>query len=340
MKKGLPFLVLVLGIAALFVLNFYSRYQNSTLKEKLTLISVRSRVEMSVLFGGDVMLGRGVESLMNEHGELYPFAHLAPLFHSAGAVIVNLEGTISEKHVPTPSFAMKFSFPGSVPSLLHRVGITHVGLANNHSFDYGEDGFSHTKKVLAAAGVVSFGHPISLKSAETSAELTAPPLTLLGFNATYPSFSLTGAKAALSVANLERPRIVFIHWGEEYTGHSSLSQETIAHALIDAGADMIIGHHPHVVQEIERYKGKLIFYSLGNLIFDQYFRRDVQEGYLIQLLLKNGTYSVELLPYRSRRSMPAFLDGEEKATFLDSLSKKSDAALIEMIRRGSIALDQ
>jgi poly-gamma-glutamate synthesis protein (capsule biosynthesis protein) len=111
--------------------------------------------------------------------------------------------------------------------------------------------------------------------------------------------------------------IVFVHWGEEYRTVHTDAQELLAHVLIDSGADAIIGHHPHVVEDVDEYRGKPIFYSLGNFIFDQYWGPEVEEGYAVRVTLKKRSVTYELLPYiMKERSAPEFIDGEEHTTFL------------------------
>jgi len=91
---------------------------------------------------------------------------------------------------------------------------------------------------------------------------------------------------------------VNIHWGEEYDQNADKIQQAIAHQLIDAGADAIVGHHPHVVQEVETYKGKPIFYSLGNFVFDQYFLDEAQEGLAVSLDILGDKINYSLYPLR------------------------------------------
>lgn len=99
---------------------------------------------------------------------------------------------------------------------------------------------------------------------------------------------------------------------------------------------MIIGHHPHVVQEIEEYNGKYIFYSLGNFIFDQYFSKDTQEGLLVQVTLEDEKLSYTLLPVKSVRSQPMLMEGEEKQAFLDALAKRSSKTILQHVATGKL----
>ena len=119
--------------------------------------------------------------------------------------------------------------------------------------------------------------------------------------------------------------IVTPHWGEEYQYlKSNKRQQKLAHAMIDAGADIIIGHHPHVVQEMEIYNGKPIFYSLGNFIFDQYFSPETQIGLAVGLVLsENGKQSIFVFPLQSTQSQVKLMSGEALNNFFTQFTAKS-----------------
>jgi poly-gamma-glutamate synthesis protein (capsule biosynthesis protein) len=119
---------------------------------------------------------------------------------------------------------------------------------------------------------------------------------------------------------------VYVHWGDEYTRAPRETDRALAHALIDFGADAIVGHHSHVIGALELYKGVPIFYSLGNLIFDQYFSPDVQEGILVELTLQEDRYVFEVIPYEtySVRSQPNVLLGEARSRVLNTLAGETE----------------
>ncbi|NTU99490.1 CapA family protein, partial [Candidatus Falkowbacteria bacterium] len=131
--------------------------------------------------------------------------------------------------------------------------------------------------------------------------------------------------------------VVNIHWGVEYKHDFSKKQQTVGHALIDAGADAIIGHHPHVTQGIEVYNNKPIFYSLGNFIFDQYFSKDTQEGFAVGLFVGNGTTTAHLFPLKEKKAIPELMKGREKEQFLFRLGEWSIGdALKKQVNSGVI----
>jgi poly-gamma-glutamate synthesis protein (capsule biosynthesis protein) len=110
--------------------------------------------------------------------------------------------------------------------------------------------------------------------------------------------------------------------------------------LIDAKVDLVIAHHPHVVQEIEQYKNKLIFYSLGNFIFDQYFSKDVEESLAVRMTLSNDDAQFELIPIKGNHSQPIPMNEAEKQVFLKTLSARSTPALKAAIESGKIIISR
>jgi poly-gamma-glutamate synthesis protein (capsule biosynthesis protein) len=284
----------------------------------------------TILFVGDVMLGRNVELLMNIHGDGYPFAHTPSIFAGADEVIANLEGPITIPHTRTPGGAFGFTFDKRVAPLIKSEGIGIVTLGNNHTHDYGAAGYSTTVQVLDTAGVQYAGNPFSLDQQyvlhTTIKEL---PITLISFNFTNPSFDQAGALALVESEAQSRSDflIVAVHGGTEYELHSTRAQQDFYRKIIDAGADVLIGHHPHVVEEIESYKGKLIFYSLGNFIFDQYFSTDVEQGLAVKMAIGPSTIEYSLSPIAGNHSEPRLMASTTGAAFLQKLANKSSAQL-------------
>jgi len=121
--------------------------------------------------------------------------------------------------------------------------------------------------------------------------------------------------------------IISIHWGEEYK-------------IIEAGADLMIGHHPHVVQNIEKYQGKLIFYSLGNFIFDQYFSPDTQQGLAVGLEIYPDRLVCQLFPIQINLSQPVLMEWDTASEFLIQLANCSDVNLVDEIESGIIKIER
>ena len=290
---------------------------------------------ISLLFFGDIMLGRNVEGLTNKHGDDYPFAKITDLIQSVDLAFANLEGPIVHEHTQTPTGSFVFSFKETTGAVLAAAGFDGVSLANNHTLNQGDDGFAETEVNLDAAGVLHVGHPIDMsQDYVVHTVVNGLPLTLVGFNMTFAYDDPDAAVATIAklAGQSDEQIIVMMHWGDEYQPHSNAAQENLAHRLIDAGADLIIGAHPHVVQEVERYNDKLIFYSLGNFIFDQYFSVPTQQELAVGIeMTDDGVQSATLYPIESVLSQPALMDELERSQFLQAIAERSDSGLSEMI---------
>lgn len=294
----------------------------------------------SVFFVGDIMLARDVEKRLSEQSEDYAFGELAFL-KAAAAVFGNFEASVPEVHEPTPNMVMKFSVPSSLLSILKTGGITHLSLANNHALDYGAVGYENTVSELQALGFKTFGHPVTVdKDSVTYVEAEDKRLAIIGINTTFGDVSETWKEVITEASNQSDLQVIFIHWGVEYELTHHESQELLAHQLVDWGADLVVGHHPHVVQDIELYRDRLIFYSLGNFIFDQYWNDDVSEGLVLELSVADGEAYVSLLPVESRttRVRPRLMSASEQSAFLKELAARSSKELKADIARGQITL--
>jgi poly-gamma-glutamate synthesis protein (capsule biosynthesis protein) len=232
---------------------------------------------------GDVCLANGVERAMASRGRGYPFAALKTTIRGADIAFCNLEcclGTSGRKIPKT------YSFRGHKRGALalKEAGFDIACLANNHSLDYDKPALSETLKLLIEQGLkpVGAGNTLSEAHSLRITNVKGMKVGFLAYLGLFPSVvPLNQGEPGVAMADLDAIRrdvrsarkkvdslIVSMHAGIEYTFKHSVRQQQIAHAAIDAGADMVIGHHPHVVQDTEVYKGKPIFYSLGNFIFD------------------------------------------------------------------------
>lgn len=291
---------------------------------------------VSILAVGDMMLGRNVENLMKKNDADYPFSGVKPFFETFDFVFANLEGPIPKKHRPTPSGSTQFSFVKETGETLKRNGVDIVSLANNHTFDYGKENFENTRLTLSEAGLLNVGSQRSTdKMYVVTTTIRSEPVAFVALNDVFGILDLKSAlQTVQTFATDDSFLFVSIHWGDEYKVVGNKRQASIARQLIDAGADTVIGHHPHVVQHIEMYKNKPIFYSLGNFIFDQYFSKNTQEGLAISLNLKDDIVTYTLHPVEIPKSQPAFMEGEKKEKFLQALAERSQKALKEDIKKG------
>lgn len=219
---------------------------------------------------------------------------LSQTFKEADISFANLESALIEddETVNSSSFAGSTLFAQT----LKNIEIDIVSIANNHILEQGLKGFTSTQQALTNAGILYVGVFNDYKSNIVVIEKNNLKFGFAAFNAIkdIPNNKL---HADLELKNVRRSldemhsknidyKLLSFHWGNEYIHIPSPDQIQLAHAAIDYGADVIIGHHPHVVQPIERYKKGLIIYSLGNFIFDFLFSRDFKTGMKVDLIFK------------------------------------------------------
>lgn len=294
-----------------------------------------------VLLAGDIMLDRGVEYLMNKNSVYYPFEKISQALMGADIVMGNLEGPIVSNPPYFPDDSLEFAFSPEAINGLVFSNFNLLSLANNHTLNMNNAGLEETKEFLQEAGIDFVGHPVSC---DKSFFYQENDLIFLAFNKTF-SFNcsddeIAGTIEEVKSLNPEGFIIVIIHWGEEYQPVSSISQKKTAYKIIEAGANLIVGSHPHVVQEIEEYKGKLIFYSLGNFIFDQYFSKETQQGLILGLEIYPQNIVYKLLPIESYLSQPFLMEQKEKEEFLQELALRSHPQLAGQIASGMIEIER
>lgn len=279
---------------------------------------------LNLLFFGDLMLDRHIgEKLAGRHLD-YLLGNLASstpnFFGGYDLISANLEGavTVEGAHY-SPTMIYDFAFKPERVGELKKYGFNFFNLANNHIFDQGERGLAETRKELDNLGLDYSGASdatINEKSVKII-ERSGKKIALVGLSMVYRDFDLAAAAKLISeTRKISDWVIVNIHWGTEYQHQFNKHQQNIGHTLIDAGADFIIGHHPHVVQGLEIYKGKPIFYSLGNFVFDQYFSSDTQQGLAVDLKLTDDKISVTLFPLQAKSAVVSLMTDPDKNAFL------------------------
>lgn len=266
---------------------------------------VAAQSPVTILFGGDMQFDRYIRSVTGKRGGAFIFDGLRSEFQQADLVVANLEGpitdsvSVSETSVEGSRDNYVFTFPPETAALLKAENVSLVNIGNNHVLNFKEDGVRQTKEYLRAVGVGYFGSPLSGDDRTAIREINGTKIAFVNYN----EFVWKGGEKASADIALVKERadfvVVYTHWGKEYVA-ASPEMKTLAHEFIDAGADLIIGSHPHVVQEREEYKGKSIYYSLGNLIFDQYFRPETQAGLVVRAVFDPMTQDIILseLPVR------------------------------------------
>lgn len=279
---------------------------------------------LSILFTGDVMLDRGVRSQIVKHGVEWLFSDVTGRFLSADAVVINLECPITD--VVTP-LNKQFVFRADVgwTKVLRSVGITHAALANNHSNDQGYQGFASTVQCLRAEGIVPLGFGTDSVQRMEPVMIGRGGLKVAVFNAVLLNLenwvnpqedvlapnicdapSLARAIRHYRSLHPDIRIVASLHWGVEYTTLPVFTQRRTAVLLADAGADVIIGHHPHVRQPIERIGHTTVCYSLGNFVFDQR-RPDGNESILAEIVVKPDTLLLRSYDVNIRQCRPSII---------------------------------
>ena len=240
-----------------------------------------------VLFGGDMQFDRYIRSVSRKMGGAFIFDGLRSEFQNVDLVVANLEGpitgnpSVSETSLEGSRENYIFTFPIEVADTLKKENVRLVNIGNNHILNFKEDGVQQTKEYLETAGVGFFGSPLLGDVRYVIREVNRIKIAFVNYN----EFVWQGKEKVfedIAVAkDLADFTVVYTHWGKEYVS-ATPEMKALGHAFIDAGADLVIGSHPHVVQESEEYQGKRIYYSLGNLIFDQYFRPETQKGLVVR----------------------------------------------------------
>ncbi|MFH0928478.1 MAG: CapA family protein [bacterium] len=252
-----------------------------------------------LLFLGDIMLDRDIAKLLEKTslGDWVKNWRTPEELSEYDLVVANLEGPFTETRIKTSkTIAFRFD-PELLTDLKAALSLDAVSIANNHTLDMGQEGLKNSKNYLEAAAIKYFGLSDGVSDDSVQTFLIGDQkITLIGFNDTFPKPSED--ELVKKIEGLKEPGtvIVFIHWGVEYKTVHSQAQEKLAEKLIDAGADLIVGSHPHVVQDVGEYQEKTIVYSLGNFIFDQFFSKATMRGAALEVTFLGGEYQTKTIP--------------------------------------------
>jgi poly-gamma-glutamate synthesis protein (capsule biosynthesis protein) len=244
------------------------------------------KTDIQILFTGDLMFDRGIRHYAKKAGSNeFIFQKIRPLLLNQDLVISNLEGPITDN--PSKSSGTQpgspnnyiFTFDPSVAKTLWYENIRLVGLGNNHILNFGSDGEKSTHEYLEASGVGFFGSPNADRTITKT--IQGIKMAFVNYNEFTGSPAFDQSQAITEIQKLKGKVdfiVVFCHWDAEYQPEATEATKNLAHQFINAGADIIIGSHPHVTQSTETYNNKKIYYSLGNFVFDQYFEENVRNG--------------------------------------------------------------
>lgn len=249
--------------------------------------------EIRILFVGDILLSRNVKEEIQSR-KSFPWQHLTTLFHSADMVIGNLEGAVGDyKSRMNPDFGSPvFNIDSTDIPLLKQAGFNAITLENNHSMDLGKNGKMKTIEELDRNQIT----PNYLDNSPQFFTVKDVVISLVSLNLVLGRDSLKNEIPSIEIEqklrlakSLSNIVIVSVHWGSELLDWPNKQQRDIAGWLIKNGADIIIGSHPHVVQQPELIQGKPVFFSLGNHLFDQKYPSS-KEGLIVDIRVKGGKF--------------------------------------------------
>jgi poly-gamma-glutamate synthesis protein (capsule biosynthesis protein) len=291
---------------------------------------------------GDIMLAGSGERTFRKLGYDNPFAATTEILRRADVVIGNLEAPIAVTGAEFTAKKFRFRLSPLAAPALKNAGFTHLSLANNHILDFGEDGLRQTLEALAREGLACSGAGRNLAAAREAriVEVRGVRIALLSYSLVYPEeFFATSGKAGtapgyapLFTVDIKRAKevadyvVVSFHWGGEGLIEPKPYQKTAGHRAIDAGADIVIGHHPHVLQGVEFYRNGVIFYSLGNFAFGS-LSSNADRSIIARITLDGGIKEVEVIPLnvlnREVSFQPRPLQGKSAVKAISSLERLS-----------------
>lgn len=284
---------------------------------------IKPTEEYKLAFVGDIMLSRAVGKQIEKYDDpIFPFRLVAEALRAYDFTFGNLENPVSNRGKNQGSIYSFRADPKTLEGLVF-AGFDAVSIANNHIFDWGRDALEDTITLLESNNIEPIGagrnydEANDLKIIEIGNLKEGVRLALFGYTNLYPS-SLKAGEDYAGISDFNKDLIqkriseirdsvdiviVSIHWGEEYETQSNALQQEYARAFIDAGADLIVGHHPHVIQEIEKYiphhdqaRSGYIIYSLGNFVFDQNFSKNTRTGLIAEVIVKDKKI-INVLPH-------------------------------------------
>ncbi len=345
-------LLFTVAVAAVFLLFPTFTSENKTLQYNSPPSSV------SIILTGDVMFGRGVGTAISSKSNI--FGDLKPIFSRSNLVVVNLESPFTnsnknfKKTVPlkaNPAYA----------HILKDNNIYAVALANNHIMDYGPQGLNDTLETLDKYNVSHAGAGENIQDAIQPAyfNINGKRIAIINFMdlttfkgfgkselppATYNSPGFAPAEWELVKNSIDAAKsradiiIVFFHYGNEYSLTPNKYQTELSRECINEGADIVVGSHPHVPQSIESYKGKLIFYSLGNCVFDQK-NPITKDSMVVQLQIINGNADVTVIPIHITSSSPHIMSNQHANEFLNRINSESNVKMDIINGKGKLTMD-
>jgi poly-gamma-glutamate synthesis protein (capsule biosynthesis protein) len=288
-QTGIPLAISVMSIAAILLcIIFLARIIGYA--PSATVAPIQATSTITVTIGGDIMFDRRERALGEKNGYDSLLEGIAPIFRVADIAVANLEGPITSNQSLTlladgrMTSLLAFTFATTTGQALANAGIALVSLANNHTDNFGRAGVEETHYWLNASKMLWFGDPANATSTEKIVCKKGICIAFVGYNEFEPGFENVLADVR-RLAGQGYPVIVMPHWGDEYAPTAPDRVREKARELVAAGAFAIIGSHPHVIEDKEWIDNVPVIYSLGNLLFDQYFSPAVMLGNIAELTI-------------------------------------------------------
>lgn len=319
----------------------------------LLLLPVSVTAEPVIIHAvGDIMLAGSGERTFKAQGYDYPFAATSGILRQGDFVIGNLESPITSSGDEFTDKRFRFKVDPKAAMALKNAGFTNLSLANNHILDFGAEGLRQTLEILDHNEITHSGAGPDILSARKAGTNYVKGLKIasLAYSLTYPEEFFAGeARAGTApghashfTADIEQAKktadcvIVSFHWGGEGLDKPKPYQIAAAHKAVDAGADIVIGHHPHVLQGVEHYRNGVIFYSLGNFAFGSMSRSSAR-SMIARITFDSGIRAVEIIPLNVLNSEVGFqprpiggIRAEKAARTVDNLSKPMGSRIAEV----------
>jgi len=322
-----------------------------------SVVNAEPKDNVSVAVTGDVMFARKMPNVLSMDAS--PFEGVSDVTSKVDLLLINFENAAT-----TSGDALKGDVPlkcdPSYVPLAKANNLTVAALANNHAYDYGEQGMKDTLQSLKDADITPMGAGNTEDEAHQCVvkEVNGRKITILnymdsenfaeysqdvmpyanGSNPGYSAYDSQDAQKQIAENNDSDLIIAYMHFGNEYSNSPNENQEKIAHELIDYGADVVLGAHPHVTQGIEMYNGKPIFYSLGNFIFDQ-SNEATHTSYFVEIDLVNDTGICTVYPIYISNYLPQYMSSEDGTSLLSNLSPQCDQLEITDNGTGKLAFN-
>ena len=326
--------ILLIVLALLLIVALWATIFNPT----TSVVNIEPKEDASLGVTGDEMFAGKMPNVLSMDSS--PFSGVSDVTSNVDLLLINFENAATSSGDALKGDVPLKCDPSYVP-LAKANNVTVAGLANNHAIDYGITGMQDTLENLKSADITPMGagntedeaHQAVVKDvngrkvtilnymdSENFAEYSYEAMPYAnGSNPGYSAYDSEDAQKQIAANNDSDLIVAYLHFGNEYSNSPNENQVKIAHELIDYGADVVVGSHPHVTQGIEMYNGKPIFYSLGNFIFDQ-SNTATHSAYFVQIDLVNDTGECTVYPIYISNYLPQHMSPDDGTSLLSGLS--------------------